>query len=93
MHEVAARPVGAEPNTVVGAAKICFILGVTVDVANLLGPVGELTLLAVLASAVLLEWTTHLCLVARGLLCRGGYRGAKLCLILAANSQGAAGAH
>jgi len=93
VHEVAARTIGTEANTVVGTAKICLILGVTVDVAHLLGSMGKLTLLAVLASAILLEGTTHLCLVARGLLCRGGDRGAERCLILAADSQGAAGSN
>jgi len=73
VDEVTARPVRAEPNTVVGAAKICLILRMTVDIADLLRPVGKLTLFAILASAILLEGATHLGLVARSLLCRGGY--------------------
>lgn len=68
----------------VGPAHVRLVLRVAADVANLLDAVGELTLLAVLASAVLLEWAAHLSFVARGLLDRrrgggaGGVRAAVL---------------
>jgi len=65
---VTSRAVGAEADTVVGAAKVRLILGVPVHVTNLVHAVRELALVAVLAGAVLLEGAAHLGLVPRGLL-------------------------
>jgi len=71
MDEVASWSVGAEAHAVVGAAEVRFILGVAVDVANLVDAVSKLALVAVLASAMLLEGSAHFCLVATGLLAAG----------------------
>jgi len=88
VDKVAARSVGTEANTVVSFAKVCLILGVAVDIANLLVAMSKLTLLAILASAILLVGTTHLGLVAGSLLCRGGNWGTLGCLTLASIHEG-----
>lgn len=49
-----ARTVGAESHTVVSTTEICLVLGVTVYIAELVLAVSELTLLTILAAAVLL---------------------------------------
>ena len=68
MHEVAARPVRAEADAVVGATEVGLVLGVAGHGAQLLAAVRELALVPVLAGAVLLEGAAHLGLVAVGVL-------------------------
>jgi len=89
MDKVAARSVRAKANTVVGTTKIGLILRMAVDVTDFYSAMSKLALLTILASAILLEGTAHLGLVARSLLCRGGDEGTGRCLILASDSQGA----
>ena len=68
VDEVASRSVGTETHAVVSPAQVCLVLGMAVDVADLVDAVSELALVAVLAGAVLLEWSAHLSLVPRRLL-------------------------
>ena len=68
MDEMASRSVGTETHAVVSPAQVCLVLGMAVDVADLVDAMGELALVAVLACAVLLEWSAHLGLVPRRLL-------------------------
>ena len=65
MDEVAAGPVGAEADTVVGPAEVCLVLGMPVDRPQLVLAVGKLALFPVLAAPVLLERPAQFCLVAR----------------------------
>lgn len=51
----------------VSAAEVGLVLGVSGDCPQFGNAVGELTLLGILASAVLLERPTQLCLVAAGI--------------------------
>ena len=60
---VAAGSVGAETNTVVGAAHVGLVLGMAVNCSQLLLAVGKLALFAVLANTVFLERAAHLRLV------------------------------
>ena len=68
MDEMASRSVGTETHAVVSPAQVCLVLGMAVDVADLVDAMGELALVAVLACAVLLERSAHLGLVSRRLL-------------------------
>ena len=68
VDEVASRSIGTETHAVVSPAQVCLVLGMAVDVADLVHAVGELALVAVLACAVLLERSAHLGLVPRRLL-------------------------
>ncbi|KAJ8401152.1 hypothetical protein AAFF_G00387340, partial [Aldrovandia affinis] len=67
VDEVAAWAVGAEPDGVEGAAQLGLVLGVAAQAAQLVDAVGELTLVAVLAGAVLLEGPAQFRLVAAGI--------------------------
>lgn len=64
VDEVAPRAVGAEPDGVECAAKLCLVLGMAAEAAQLVNAMGKLALVAVLAGAVLLERPAQLCLVA-----------------------------
>ena len=64
VDEVAARAVGAEADGVVGPAPLRLVLGVARQVAQLMAPMSELALVAVLAVAALLERSAQLRLVA-----------------------------
>ena len=64
VDEVAARPVGAEADSVVGTAPLRLVLGMTGQVSQLVRSVSELTLVPVLAMAALLERSAQLRLVA-----------------------------
>jgi len=64
VDEVAARPVGAEAARVERAAQVGLVLGVARQVAQLVGAVRELALVAVLADAALLVGAAQLGLVA-----------------------------
>lgn len=64
VDKVTADPVRAEADGVKRATRLRFILGVSVQVTQLLGPVGELALPAVLAQAVLGEGPTQFGFVA-----------------------------
>jgi membrane-bound lytic murein transglycosylase len=78
VNEVAARTVRAKPDAVVGSAKVGLVLGVAIDITNLMIAMGELALIAILADAMLLEGPAHLCLVPAdtgGLRTRGGHGG------------------
>lgn len=66
VHKVAAGAVGAQADSVVSAAQLGLVLGVADQRAQLVGAVRELTLVAVLARARLLEGPAQLGLVARG---------------------------
>jgi len=68
VDEVASRSIGTETHAVVSPAQVCLVLGMAVDVADLVHAVGELALVAILACAVLLERSAHLSLVSRRLL-------------------------
>jgi len=68
LDEVASRSIRTETHAVVSPAQVCLVLGMAVDVADLVHAVGELALVAVLACAVLLERSAHLSLVPRRLL-------------------------
>jgi len=68
VDEMASRSIGTETHAVVSPAQVCLVLGMAVDVADLVHAVRELALVAVLACAVLLERSAHLSLVARRLL-------------------------
>ena len=63
VDKVAAGSVGAEANTVVGAAHVGLVLGVAVHCSQLLLAVGKLAFFAVLAHTVFLEGAAHLRLV------------------------------
>jgi len=93
MDKVTARSVRAEPNAVVSAAQVCLVFWVTVDITNFLVTVSKLALLAILASAVLLERTAHFGLVARSLGYWRGNRGSGRSLTLASVQQGATGSN
>lgn len=99
MDKVAAGPVGAEPDTVVGAAQVRLVFGVTGDVAQILGAVCELAFVSVLASAVLLIRAAHLSFVAVGILGpgaggrAGGHGGPGVSLVLAPVEPGSAGTY
>ena len=79
VDKMASRSIGTETHAVVSPAQVCLVLGMAVDVANLVHAMGELALVTVLACAVLLERTAHLGLVPRRLLsaivAAGGVRG------------------
>ena len=64
VDEVAARPVGAKADGVVGTAPLRLVLRVTGQVSQLVRSVRELTLVPVLAMAALLERSAQLRLVA-----------------------------
>lgn len=72
MDEVAAHPVGTEADGVEGAARLRFVLGVPVEVAQLFGAVSKLTLPAVLAEAAFGERSAEFGLVTRGRGANGG---------------------
>jgi hypothetical protein len=64
---MAAWTVGAESDGVVSTAEVGLVLGMSRDCSQFSDPVGKLTLLSVLAGAVLLERSTQLGLVAAGI--------------------------
>lgn len=72
VDKVAAHPVRAEADGVEGAARLRLVLGMAVEVTQLLWPVGKLALAAVLAHAALGEGATQFSLVARRRRRRGG---------------------
>jgi len=63
VDKVTARSVGTEAHAVEGAAVLRLVLGMPLQVAQLVVSMGELALLAVLALAGLLERTAQLRLV------------------------------
>lgn len=65
VDKVAARSVRAEADRVESAAQLGLVLGMTGEITQLVAAVRELTLIAVLARAALLERPTELGLVAR----------------------------
>lgn len=65
VDKVAADPVGAEADGVKRAARLRFVFGVPVEIPQLVLPVSELALPAVLAQAALGERSTQFSLVAR----------------------------
>ena len=85
VHKVAARAVRTVAGGVEGATQLGFVLGMARHVAQFGKAVRELTLVAVLARAVLLVGATQLGLVARGgrlLLGAVGHGGVHLLLVL-----------
>ena len=72
VDKVAAGPVWAKADAVVGAAEVCLVFGVTGNIAHVLRAVSELAFVSVLASAVLLIRTAHLSFVSVGILDSGG---------------------
>lgn len=64
VDEVAAGPIGAEADGVESAAQLRLVLGVAGEAPELVDAVGELALVAVLTSAILLEGPAQLRLVA-----------------------------
>lgn len=72
VDEVAAHPVWTEADGVEGAAWLRFVLWVSVEIAQLFGPMRKLTLAAVLAEAAFGERSAQFGLVARR---RGGNGG------------------
>ena len=69
---MASWTIGTESNTVVGAAEVCLVFGVSGDGSQLEISMRELALVSVLASAVLLEWAAHLGFVSVSILDRLG---------------------
>jgi len=78
VNEVAARAVRTQTGGVIRLTQVGLVLGMTRDGPQFGASVSELTLVAVLAGAVLLERSTQLRLVAAGLggRRRGGIAGA-----------------
>ena len=72
VDKVASWTIGTESNTVVGAAEVCLVFGVSGDGSQLEISMRELALVSVLASAVLLEWAAHLGFVSVSILDRLG---------------------
>lgn len=66
VDEVAAGTIGAEADGVEGTAQLGLVLGVPGQTAQLMEPMGKLTLLTIFASATLLEGPAELRLVAGG---------------------------
>lgn len=66
VHKVASRTVRTVASGVKRATQLGLVLGVAHHVAQLMAAVSKLTLVAILARAILLERATQLRLVARG---------------------------
>jgi len=92
VNKVAAGPVGAKADAVVGAAEVCLVFGVAGNIAHVLRAVSELAFVSVLASAVLLIRTAHLSFVSVGILDSGGggHGGPGVSLALAPVKSGSA---
>ena len=66
VDEVASGAIRAETGSVKCAAKFGLVFRVTAEVAQFVGAMGKLTLVAVLTGASLLKWPTEFRLVMRG---------------------------
>ena len=65
VDKVAADPVGAEADGVERATRLCFVLGMSVEVTQLIQPMGKLALVAIFAHAALGKGAAQFGLVAR----------------------------
>lgn len=92
MNEVAARAIRTEADGVESATGLGFVLWVARQASQLVVAVRELTLFAVFARAVFLEWPAELRLVAGGVYLRARFLLQDLQLLLAALAALAVGA-